>query len=171
MSALFGSASGVPSGAVVSFAGASAPAGWLLCYGQAVSRTAYAPLFAAIGTAHGAGDGSTTFNLPDLRGRAPFGKDNMGGSAANRLTSGGSGVNGASLGASGGAETVSLSAAQNGAHSHTFSYTGGASAENAGASGGGCVPSGGGGSTSSEGSGTAHQNTPPALVLNFIIKE
>lgn len=62
---------GVPAGAVMPFAGARAniPAGWLACDGAAVSRTTYASLFAAIGTAHGSGDGSTTFNLPDYRGR------------------------------------------------------------------------------------------------------
>jgi len=60
----------VPPGVVLPFAGTSAPAGFLLCGGQAVSRATYAALFAAIGTTFGAGDGSTTFNLPDLRGRA-----------------------------------------------------------------------------------------------------
>lgn len=58
-----------PSGAVLSYAGSTAPAGFLRCDGSAVSRTTYADLFAAIGTAHGTGDGSTTFNLPDYRGR------------------------------------------------------------------------------------------------------
>lgn len=73
-------------GTVLPFAGSAAPDGWILCYGQAVSRTAYANLFAVIGTTFGTGDGSTTFNLPDLRGRIAAGKDNMGGSAAGRLT-------------------------------------------------------------------------------------
>jgi len=72
-------------GTVLPFAGASAPTDWLLCYGQAVSRTTYANLFAVIGTTYGAGDGSTTFNVPDLRGRVAAGKENMGGTAANRL--------------------------------------------------------------------------------------
>ena len=58
----------VPSGAVLYFAGRTAPAGWLKANGAAVSRTAYAALFAAIGTTYGAGDGRSTFNLPDLRG-------------------------------------------------------------------------------------------------------
>jgi microcystin-dependent protein len=53
--------------------GAGTPAGWLACDGSAVSRTTFAALFAAIGTTHGAGNGSTTFNVPDLRGRAPIG--------------------------------------------------------------------------------------------------
>ncbi len=58
----------IPSGTVLYFAGQSAPAGWLKANGAAVSRTAYAALFAAIGTTYGAGDGRSTFNLPDLRG-------------------------------------------------------------------------------------------------------
>src|SRR5690348_9602357 len=109
----------VPSGVVVPFAGSSAPAGWLLCYGQAVSRTTYAALFTVIGTVFGSGDGSTTFNVPDLRGRAAFGVDNMGGTAASRITSGGSGIAGTTLGATGGAETVTLSSAQMPNHTHS----------------------------------------------------
>ncbi len=63
------------SGQVVCFAGASAPSGWLMCDGSAISRAAYSDLFAAIGTKYGIGDGSTTFNLPDMRGRVAVGKD------------------------------------------------------------------------------------------------
>jgi microcystin-dependent protein len=58
----------VPSGAVMAFAMNSVPTGWLFAEGTAVSRSTYANLFAAIGTTYGSGDGSTTFNLPDLRG-------------------------------------------------------------------------------------------------------
>jgi microcystin-dependent protein len=65
----------VPSGVVVAFTGASAPAGWLLCDGTAVGRTAFAALFTAIGTTHGQGDGSTTFNVPDYRSRFLRGVD------------------------------------------------------------------------------------------------
>lgn len=64
-----------PAGVVQAFAGASAPTGWLLCNGAAISRTTYAALFAAIASAHGSGDGSTTFNLPDYRGRIIRGRD------------------------------------------------------------------------------------------------
>lgn len=59
---------GVPAGAVIPFGMQTPPPGWLVCDGSAVSRTTYAELFAAIGTTWGAGDGSTTFNLPELRG-------------------------------------------------------------------------------------------------------
>ena len=68
-------AAGVPAGSLVPFAGTAVPppGGWLLCDGAAVSRTTFAALFAAIGTTYGVGDGSTTFNLPDLRGRVAVG--------------------------------------------------------------------------------------------------
>jgi len=59
----------VPSGSVMTFAMNTAPTGWLKANGAAVSRTTYAALFSAIGTTFGVGDGSTTFNLPDMRGR------------------------------------------------------------------------------------------------------
>ncbi|HEX5676413.1 MAG TPA: phage tail protein, partial [Alcanivorax sp.] len=96
------------------------PNGWLFCDGRAVSRTTYAALFTAIGTKYGAGDGSTTFNLPDLRGRVPAGRDNMGGTAANRLTTAGSGVDGVALGAAGGSETHVLTGLQMPSHSHSI---------------------------------------------------
>ena len=92
----------VPTGVVNPYAGATAPAGWLLCFGQAISRTVYSTLFTAIGTTYGVGDGSTTFALPDMRGRAVAGQDDMGGTSANRLTTP---LNGDTLGAVGGVET------------------------------------------------------------------
>lgn len=82
---LIAAAAQIPIGASLPFWGGTTPPGWLLCNGQAVSRTTYALLFAAIGTAYGVGDGSTTFNLPDARGRALFGRDDMGGAASNRI--------------------------------------------------------------------------------------
>jgi microcystin-dependent protein len=120
-----------------SFAGADVPLGvalpffcstlpgsnFVLPSGQAISRTTYAVLFALMGTTYGAGDGSTTFNIPDLRGYVLAGKDDMNGSAANRITSGGSGIAGTTLGAVGGAEIVTLSAAQIPAHTHSVSGT------------------------------------------------
>jgi microcystin-dependent protein len=69
----------LPPGLVATYGGASAPTGWLLCDGSPVSRTTYSLLFAVVGTAYGAGDGSTTFNLPDLRGRVPLGYAASGG--------------------------------------------------------------------------------------------
>lgn len=93
-------------GAVQMFAGSSAPSGWLMCNGQAVSRTTYAKLFSAIGTTYGTGDGSTTFNLPDLRDRFPVGAGTT-----------------YSLNAKGGAVTVTLGASQIPAHSHGMAHT------------------------------------------------
>jgi hypothetical protein len=80
--------SGFPAGTLVDFAGNIEPAGWFLCDGRAISRTVYANLFTAIGTAYGIGDGSTTFNLPDFRGRFARYNDNMstGAGAAGRDT-------------------------------------------------------------------------------------
>jgi microcystin-dependent protein len=68
-------------------------------------------LFALCSTTFGVGDGSTTFNIPDLRGRLVPGLDNMGGSAANRITNAGSGIVGTTIGASGGAENVTVAQA------------------------------------------------------------
>lgn len=80
-------AQATPWGVPLPFAGATPPAGWALCYGQALSRTQNPNLFTAIGTTWGVGDGSTTFNAPDLRGKGWAGADAMGGTAANVLTS------------------------------------------------------------------------------------
>lgn len=74
-----------PIGAGMDFWGATAPARWLFCYGQAISRTTYAELFAVLSTTYGPGDGATTFNLPDKRGRASVPRDNMGGVDAARV--------------------------------------------------------------------------------------
>jgi microcystin-dependent protein len=68
----------LPSGMLAPFGGSAAPAGWLLCNGVAVSRTTYAALFAAIGTTWGAGDGSATFNVPNMLGRVPVGAGSAG---------------------------------------------------------------------------------------------
>lgn len=64
----------IPAGVISSYGGSNAPVGWLLCDGTAVSRTTYADLFATLGTVYGVGDGSTTFNLPNLQDRFPLGK-------------------------------------------------------------------------------------------------
>jgi microcystin-dependent protein len=64
-----------PSGVMTMYCGNTAPRGWLICDGSTVSRTQFANLFAVIGANFGTGDGSTTFNLPDMRGRVPVGQD------------------------------------------------------------------------------------------------
>lgn len=93
---------GIPIGGMVAYGGTTAPNGWLLCFGQAISRTVYGALFLVVGTAYGSGDSSTTFNVPDKRGRVSVGKDDMGGSPANRVTNAASGISGTTLGAAGG---------------------------------------------------------------------
>ena len=95
-----------PVGMVVPYAGNTAPSGWLLCSNVAVSRTTYSALFAVIGTTYGSGDGITTFNLPDLRGRYVAGRDDMGGFSAMRITSANSGIIATTLGANGGSELL-----------------------------------------------------------------
>jgi len=98
----------VPVGAVVSFAGATAPTGWLLCFGQAISRASNAALFTALGVTWGSGDGSTTFNLPDFRDYALVGKGDMGGSDAGRLTTAFYGTSPIVLGNAGGVQSKAL---------------------------------------------------------------
>ncbi|MBL8832492.1 MAG: tail fiber protein [Rhodospirillales bacterium] len=160
---------GVPAGTVVPFAGSAEPEGWLFAAGQAVGRTAHPALFAAIGTTYGAGDGSTTFNLPDLRGRTAAGRDNMNGPPANRLTSGGAGIAGTTLGAAGGAQAHALTEAQMPAHSHSQSgLVGGVN--NSLPSNYPDGPYSIGGSTGAAGGGQPHPNVQPTLVLNFIVK-
>lgn len=105
--------SSTPSGAVAFFARNSAPTGWLKANGAAVSRTAYASLFAAIGTTFGAGDGSTTFNLPDMRGEFPRGWDD------GRGVDSGRGFGTAQAGQNA-LHSHTGSAIANGAHQHTF---------------------------------------------------
>src|SRR5262249_44557947 len=106
-------------GVALPYFGVTAPSSaFALPFGQAISRTTYVNLFNLIATTYGAGDGSTTFNLPDLRGYLLAGKDDMGGAVASRITAGASGIDGTVLGAAGGAQTVTLITAQMPAHAH-----------------------------------------------------
>lgn len=82
MSGIFNPGISVPLGGTVLWWTDTAPTNFLFCNGQAVSRTTYADLYALLGTTFGVGDGSTTFNLPDLCGRTVFGKETMGGASA-----------------------------------------------------------------------------------------
>ncbi|MBR0964774.1 tail fiber protein [Bradyrhizobium diazoefficiens] len=99
----------VPIGSCIDFFGTTAPnSSFVLAYGQAVSRTAYSTLFSMFGTTYGTGDGSTTFNVPDLRGRVTAGRDDMGGVAASRLTNTYFGASATALGAAGGSQSHTL---------------------------------------------------------------
>lgn len=99
----------IPIGGIIDYTASTAPNGaFVLPYGQAISRTTYSAYFALVSTTYGTGDGSTTFNVPDLRGYVVAGKDNMGGVSANRLTDADDGLNGDTLGDTGGSETQSL---------------------------------------------------------------
>jgi microcystin-dependent protein len=97
-----------PTGSITQYGGSAAPTGWLLCDGSAISRTTYAALFSVIGTTFGTGDGSTTFNVPDLKGRVPVGRN-----AADVAFD--------VLGESGGAKTHTLTSAEMPIHRHNVS--------------------------------------------------
>ncbi|MCG3771467.1 MAG: hypothetical protein JW384_02653 [Nitrosomonadaceae bacterium] len=153
-------------GVVVPFAGSTAPTGSLLCFGQAVNRTTYAALFAIIATAYGVGDSFTTFNVPDLRGRSIAGVDNMGGTAAGRITAAGSGITGTTLGASGGTETHTLITAEMPSHTHSMDWY---NIGIGGFGGGASLWQGGSTATTATGGGGAHQNTQPTMMINYII--
>ena len=167
----------MPTATVLPFAGANAPTGYLFCDGDAISRTTYSSLFALIGTTYGAGDGSTTFNLPDLRGRVVAGQDDMGGSSADRLTNQSGGLNGDTLGATGGSETHLLTSAESGmpSHRHTVndSNTSGTTVGSwaFGDEGDGVTESTNEtNDVAAQNASSAHNNVQPTIILNYIIK-
>ena len=167
------------------YAGSTAPSGYLLCKGQAVSRTTYARLFSAIGTTFGAGDGSTTFNLPDMQGKVIVGTGN-----STKFT----------FGNTGGEENHTITETEMPAHTHastvtmrvkgtdynntnvigTGTYNGTtvtktADTKNDDAIGQISTKSKGNyliftQNTASKGSGTAANNMQPYAVINYIIK-
>ena len=166
----------LPAGMLMPYAGSTEPTGWVFCYGQtvnSVSNTAYARLWTAIGTTYG-GASASSFILPDLRGRAVFGKDNMGGTAASRVTSGVSGITGTTLGNAGGNESM-----QSHYHNYYRTTTSGGSVTTGdiiwSVSGGNVVNQGGAGylrtDTTGGNTGTgASQNMPPTIITNYLIK-
>jgi len=166
---------GVEVGSITAYGGSSAPSGYVLCDGTAYSRTVtYDTLFGVISDAYGVGDGSTTFNVPDLRGRVPLGKDDMGGSSADRVT----GTQADNIGEGSGAETHALSIAELASHDHSFKYKAGSTGTLTNTTYPAATSMGGnpdGPSTNTviigdTGSGTAHNNMSPYQTVNYIIK-
>jgi microcystin-dependent protein len=154
------------------------PVGFIMPYGQNLSRTTYADLYTAYGTIYGVGDGSTTFGIFDVRGRVMAGKDDMGGVSANRLTGLSGGIDGDILGAVGGAQSVTLALADIPAHFHNVSASGssrrGLNGFNVGSAwfgSSGDAADGGTGNvnSASQGGGGAHNNVQPTLIQNVII--
>jgi microcystin-dependent protein len=192
----------LPSGIINPFAGTTAPDGWLLCFGQAISRTVYSDLFIALSTTYNiGGEAGTDFRIPDLRGRVLAGKDNMGGTAANILTA--TVLSAANtLGATGGTQTHTLTEAQMPVHTHTQnahthtqnphkhqlrgdpnSYPGNALfpymqpyyqlygvADDRAVNDTTATNQNTTATNNNTGSGSAHLNTQPTIVLNYIIK-
>ena len=189
-----------PTGTVLPFAGSTAPEGWLLCQGTAINRTTYATLFAVISTTYGTGDGSTTFNLPDMRGvfargQGTNGTANYGGvtghtpaggalatkggqkTAKNGLSNAASGISALSLGGTDLTHSHSINSYKNGSDSglHLIAATG--STINFSSSAG-TNNSGNLSHAHSLSSGTAAaqtitgdaETTPASLALNYIIK-
>jgi len=181
-------AENTPTGVITDYGGATSPDGWLLCDGAAVSRTTYNVLFGVIGTTYGVGNGTTTFNVPDLGGKVSLGVD---GSFA--------------LASTGGSETTTLAITNLPAHSHgvtdpghdhditdpdhdhgstngNFVVDSGVGVYQAGANGGTILDTTAeatgisidtnttGITIDNTGSGTAFTNLPPYLALNKIIK-
>ena len=150
-------------GMIVLDAGLAIPDGFLLCDGSAVSRTTYDNLFGAIGTTYGSGDGSTTFNLPNLKGKVAVGQDT--GQTEFDV-----------LGETGGVKTHTLTESEMPSHTHGFTNLRGlgTGSQTTGYSG---ITAGNDTSstatpviTASTGSGSSHQNLQPYIVLNYLIK-
>lgn len=157
---VLGSLGGATAGVMEMFAGDTPPTGWLLCDGRAVSRSTYSRLFIVVGTKFGVGDGTTTFNLPDMRGRVPVGVN----SADTEFNE---------LGKKFGAKTHTLTQAEMPAHQHAQRYSLIAAA---GSGVGGMATTGSGAQTQAEqqtmpaGGGGAHNNVQPSLALHYIIR-
>ena len=151
----------LPTGILLPYAGTASPDGWMLCNGQEVSRETYANLFTVIGDSYGIGDGSTTFNLPDLRGRMPMGLDNMGGSSANRVTN----TVADSLGRGAGEEMHQLSFDELPARNSYISHGSASQGDS-----GGSFSYVNHVNTDTIGDNQPHNNMPPYLSLNYIIK-
>lgn len=152
-----------PVGAILPYGGSTAPQDWLICDGRAISRTTYAELFAIIGTSYGSGDGSTTFNLPNLKGKVPVG-----------LNSSDTSFN--TLGKTGGEKTHTLTINEIPSHNHQIKTN---NDDFNNSSGGGNYGTTHDGTTNwyntdwyteSAGGGQAHNNLQPYITVNYVIK-
>jgi microcystin-dependent protein len=151
---------GCPIGTIIPFAGSPIPDGYLVCDGSAVSRTTYADLFAVIGVIYGSGDGSTTFNLPNLKGRVLTGQDTN--DTAFDV-----------IGETGGEKTHQLTWDEMPSHTHGRRTTcggRGATSPDGSSAGGYKWHDSNNGQTESAGSDQPHNNLQPYLVTNYIIK-
>lgn len=157
--AIQGAVSGdtLPVGAIMPFGGGTVPDNYLLCNGQAVSRTTYAQLFSVIGTSYGVGDGSTTFNVPDLRGKVPVGYD----STQTEFNS---------LGKTGGEKTHTLTINEIPSHNHQLKRTGATGTAGYNSIYNSANTSTENYSTTYAGGGQAHNNLQPYNTTNYIIK-
>lgn len=175
--ASWGATAGIPTGVVMPWTGTAAmvPAGWLLCDGSAVSRTTYAALWthaqAVDALPFGDGNGTTTFNVPDFRGRVIVGLDNMGGTSANRITASWADT----LGDFGGAQNHTLTTTEMPSHTHDIQVNTGlagtafplAQAGVAGLANNTQTPQG---RAIAAGGGGSHNNIQPSIALNYVIK-
>lgn len=149
----------MPTASIMPYAGSSAPTGYLLCDGAAISRSTYSTLFGLLATTYGSGDGSSTFNIPDLRGRVIAGH-------GGTLLSGSADAIAATNAHS--TKTHTLLIAEMPAHDHTYNRT-----NNVTAGGSTAIEDGpitGTVTSSSTGGGGAHNNVQPTIILNYIIK-
>ena len=146
-----------PTGVITMWSTNTAPTGYVLCDGSAISRTTYASLYAVIGTTYGSGDGSTTFNLPNLKGRIPVGRD----AAQTEFDV---------LGETGGEKTHLLTIAEMPSHTHTYTRDTDTSTGAQTVSSTNKIQQDSSATTDSTGGDTTHNNLQPYIVLNYIIK-
>ena len=156
----------LPPGVIVPYGVTAAPTGFLLCNGQAVSRTTYSALFAVVSSLYGDGDASSTFNVPDLRGRFLAGWD-AGTEVLTSVTAGM--IVGSPIATVGGTQAVQLTEAQMPSHDHSYSRYANLTGGNEG-SGSVWFQVSANASTGDTGGDGYHSNIPPAMILNFIIK-